>query len=62
METGQGQFGGPIGHSEGNGEESAVAILRFLCGRPRLCRLRTDGLVLVSSIDHTDRMLVIWAQ
>jgi hypothetical protein len=28
-------------HSEGKGGESDVAILRFPCGSPRLCRLRT---------------------
>jgi hypothetical protein len=48
MEIGQGQLGGPVEHSEGKGGESAVAILRFLCGSPRLCRLRTEGLVPVS--------------
>jgi hypothetical protein len=37
-----------VEHLEGKGEESDVAILGFLCGSPRLCRLRTDGLVLVS--------------
>jgi hypothetical protein len=26
---------------EGKGEESVVAILRFLCGNPRSCRLIT---------------------
>jgi hypothetical protein len=30
-----------VEHSEGKGEESVVAILRFLCGSPRPCRLRT---------------------
>jgi hypothetical protein len=45
METGQGHLGGPVEHSEGKGGESAVAILRFLCSSPRLCRLRTEGLV-----------------
>jgi hypothetical protein len=30
-----------VEHSEGKGGESVVAILRFLCGSPRLCRLRT---------------------
>jgi hypothetical protein len=30
------------------GRESVVAILRFLYGIPRLCRLRTEGLVPVS--------------
>jgi hypothetical protein len=39
---------GSVEHSEGKGEESAVAILRFLCGSPQLCQLRTDGLVHVS--------------
>jgi hypothetical protein len=32
---------GSVKHSEGKGGESVVAILRFLCGRPFLCRLRT---------------------
>jgi hypothetical protein len=32
-------------HSEGKGRESAMAILRFLCGSPRLCQLMTEGLV-----------------
>jgi hypothetical protein len=48
MEIGQGQLGGPVEHSEGKGGESVVAILRFLCGSPRLCRLRTEGLIPVS--------------
>jgi hypothetical protein len=48
METRQGQLEGPVEHSEGKGRESAVAILRFLCGSIRLCRLRTEGLVPVS--------------
>jgi hypothetical protein len=30
-----------VEHSKGNDGESAVAILRFLCGSPRSCRLRT---------------------
>jgi hypothetical protein len=30
-----------VEHSEGKGGESVVAILRFLCGSPRPCRLRT---------------------
>jgi hypothetical protein len=30
-----------VEHSEGKGGESVVAILRFLCGNPRLSRLRT---------------------
>jgi hypothetical protein len=36
-----GQVGGSVEHSEGKGGESVVAILRFLCGSPRSCRLRT---------------------
>jgi hypothetical protein len=48
METERGQLGGPVEHSEGKDGESVVAILRFLYGIPRLCRLRTEGLVPVS--------------
>jgi hypothetical protein len=48
METVRGYLGGPVEHSEGKDGESAVAILRFLYGSPRLCRLRTDELVPVS--------------
>jgi hypothetical protein len=48
METGWGHLGRPVEHSEGKGGESAVVIPRFLCGSPRLCRLRTEGLVSVS--------------
>jgi hypothetical protein len=48
IEIGQGQLGGPVEHTEGKGGESAVAILRFLCGSPGLCWLRTEGLVPVS--------------
>jgi hypothetical protein len=33
-----------VEHSEGKGEKSVVAIPRFLCGSPHLCRLRTEGL------------------
>jgi hypothetical protein len=62
METGRGQLGGPVEQSEGKNEESDVAILRFLCGSPHLCRLRTEGLVPVASIERTDCMLVIWTQ
>jgi hypothetical protein len=51
-----------VEHSKGKDGESDVVILRFLCGRPCLCLLRTEGLVLISSIERTDRMLVIWAQ
>jgi hypothetical protein len=36
-----GPVGGSVEHSEGKGRESDVAIPRFLCGRPRPCRLRT---------------------
>jgi hypothetical protein len=36
-----GQVGGSVEHSEGKGEKSDVAILRFLCGSPHPCRLRT---------------------
>jgi hypothetical protein len=48
METGRGQLGGPVEHSEGKGGGSVVAILRFLCGNPCLCQLSTEGLVPVS--------------
>jgi hypothetical protein len=48
MKTGQSQLGGPVEHSEEKGGESVVAILRFLCGIPHLCRLRTERLVPVS--------------
>jgi hypothetical protein len=48
METRWGCLGGSVEHSEGKGGESVVAILRFLCGSPRLCWLRTEGLVSVS--------------
>jgi hypothetical protein len=37
-----------VEHSKGNGGVSDVAILRFLCGTTRMCRLRTEGLVPVS--------------
>jgi hypothetical protein len=36
-----GQVGGSVEHSEGKGGKSAVAILRFLCGSPHPCQLRT---------------------
>jgi hypothetical protein len=45
METGRDHLGGSVEYSEGKGGESAVAILKFLCGSPRLCRLRTEELV-----------------
>jgi hypothetical protein len=48
METGRGHLGGLVKHSEGMSGESVVAIPRFLCGSPCLCRLRTEGLVPVS--------------
>jgi hypothetical protein len=32
---------GSVEYSKGKGGESVVAILRFLCGSSRLCRLRT---------------------
>jgi hypothetical protein len=48
METGRGYLGGSVEHSKGKGGESAVAILRFLCGSTCLCRLTTKGLVPVS--------------
>jgi hypothetical protein len=48
MKIGRGQLGAPVEHSEGKGGEGVVSILRFLCGSPRLCRLRTEGLVPVS--------------
>jgi hypothetical protein len=39
METGQDQLGGggAVEPSKGEGGESDVAILMFLCGIPRLC-------------------------
>jgi hypothetical protein len=48
LETGQSHLGESMEHSKGKGGESVVAILRFLYGSPRLCRLRTKGLVPVS--------------
>jgi hypothetical protein len=45
IETGRGHLGGIVEHLEGKGGESDVAILRFLCGSPRLCRLKTEGLI-----------------
>jgi hypothetical protein len=48
METRQDYLGGLVEHSEGKGGESVVAILMFLYGRPRLHRLRTEGLVPMS--------------
>jgi hypothetical protein len=36
-----GQVGGSVEHLEGEDGESVVAIMRFLCSSPRLCRLRT---------------------
>jgi hypothetical protein len=43
-----GPFRGPVEHSEEKGGESVVSILKFLCGSPRLCRLRIERLVPVS--------------
>jgi hypothetical protein len=48
MEIRRGYLGGSVEHSEGKGRESIVAISRFLCGSPHLCRLKTEGLVPVS--------------
>jgi hypothetical protein len=48
METGRDHLGGSVEHSEGKSGESVVTIPRFLCGSPRLCRLRTEGLVSMS--------------
>jgi hypothetical protein len=48
IEIGRGHLGGPVEYSEGKCGESAVPILRFLCGSPCLCQLRTEGLVPVS--------------
>jgi hypothetical protein len=48
MEIGWSILGGSVEHSEGKGGESVVAIPRFLCGSPQLCRLRTNGLVPMS--------------
>jgi hypothetical protein len=36
IETGRGHLGGSVEHSEGNGGESVMSILRFLCGSPHL--------------------------
>jgi hypothetical protein len=43
-----GHFGGSVKQSEEKGRESAMVILRFLCGSLRLYRLRTEGLVPMS--------------
>jgi hypothetical protein len=48
METERGHLGGSVEYSEGKGGKSVVAIPKFLCGSPRLCRLRTEGLIPVS--------------
>jgi hypothetical protein len=48
MKTGRGHLGGSVEHSKRKGGESVVAIPRFLCGSPRLCQLRTEGLVPMS--------------
>jgi hypothetical protein len=44
MEIERGHLGSPVEHSKGNDGESIVAIPRFLCGSPHLCRLRIEGL------------------
>jgi hypothetical protein len=36
IETGRGHLGGSVEHSEGNGGESVMSILRFLCDSPHL--------------------------
>jgi hypothetical protein len=38
-----GQIGGSMEHSEGKGGESVVVILRFLCGSPHSCQLKTTS-------------------
>jgi hypothetical protein len=48
IETRQGHLGEPVEHLEGKGGDSAMSILRFLCGSPYLCRLRIEGLVPMS--------------
>jgi hypothetical protein len=48
METEWGHLGGPVQHSEGKGWESVVPTLRFLCGSPHLCWLRTEGSIPMS--------------
>jgi hypothetical protein len=48
MEIRRSHLGGSVEYLEGKGGESVVVILRFLCGSPRLCRLRTERLVPVS--------------
>jgi hypothetical protein len=48
IETGWGHLSGSVEHLKGKGGESVVAILRFLCASPHLCRLRTEGLVPMS--------------
>jgi hypothetical protein len=48
IEIGRGHLGGSVKHSEGKDGKSVVAVMRFLCGTPHLCRLRTKGLVPMS--------------
>jgi hypothetical protein len=48
IEIGRGHLEGSVEHSKGKSGKSDVAIPMFLCGSPRLCRLRTEGLVPVS--------------
>jgi hypothetical protein len=42
-QAGQVGGGGSVEHLEGKGGESVMAILRFLCGSPHPCRLRTTS-------------------
>jgi hypothetical protein len=48
IETGQSHLGGSVEHLKGKDGDSVVAIPRFLCSSPHLCRLRTEGLVPMS--------------
>jgi hypothetical protein len=48
IETGRGHLEGSVEHLEEKGGESDVTILRFLCGSPCLCQLRTEGLIPMS--------------
>jgi hypothetical protein len=48
IETERGHLEGSVEHLEERGGESDVAILRFLCGSPCLCQLRTEELILMS--------------
>jgi hypothetical protein len=35
-----------VEHSEGKDGESAMTILRFLCGSPHMCQLKTDRMLM----------------